>query len=456
MDTSRKILLLAVSVLMATGPASLLAQSQNSVGGTANGGSANITATVGGLNANARVLPVAPVNLPSQGGSDTKQVASVFAELGVAGVMTVLSTGLVNNSTSGSVTQSAAHAESTSTVNNLNILNGFVTAATIRSSSTSDGNGDSASSTGAGSFANQLRIAGALYEQSEFAPNTRVSASATIQAQVNGLPVLVPVTGTVTINEQIGGGNGKTNSSLTVNFLHVSVSGSVAGSISLSADIVVASASSSVNFAAAPPTNHPPALNVPGPQTVQAGNTLTLAVSATDPDAGDIVTISASNVPAHAGFNQTSGNPASGQFSFTPDSSQVGTITVGFTATDNHGASTPSSVQITVTSSPPPPTNHPPTLNLPGPQVVQVGANLTFSVSASDQDSGDTVTLSASNIPSGASVTPNPSTGNPANAQVSFTPTSSQAGQTFTINFGAIDNHGASVSGSVQITVNST
>jgi hypothetical protein len=457
MIATRKVAWLIVSILLTLNTAPLLAQTQNSVGGSANGGSANVTATVAGINASATVLPVAPVNLPPQGGSFTNQVASVFAELSAPGVLTVMSTGAVVNTTSGSVTQSSAHAESSSTVNNVNLLNGFVTAAMICSQSSSDGNGASASSSAAGSLANSLRIAGTLYEQSEFAPNTRVSASATIQANVNGLPVLVPVTGTVIINEQIGGGNGTTTSSLTVNFLHVTVSGSVAGSISLNANIVVASASSSVNFAAPPPpTNHPPALSVPGPQTVQAGTTLNFGVTATDPDAGDSVTISASNVPPHAGFSQTSGNPASGQFSFTPDSSQVGTITVGFTATDNHGASTPGSVQITVTNSPPPPTNHPPTLNLPGPQVVQVGANLRFSVSASDQDAGDTVTLNASNIPTGASVTPNPSTGNPANGQVSFTPASSQAGQTFTINFSATDNHGAGASGSVQITVTSS
>jgi hypothetical protein len=454
MNTGKKVVLFIVSILMTFNPALLLGQTQNSVGGAANGASGHMTATVAGTNASANVLPVAPVSLPPQGGSSTNQVASVFAELSTPGVVTALSTGLVVNSTSGSVTQSSAHAESTSTVNNLNILNGFVTAGTIRSKSTSDGDGTSASSSAAGSFANGLSIGGVLYQQSEFVPNTRVSTSATIQVKVNGLPVLVPVTGTVIINEQIGGGNGTTSSSLMVNFLHVSVSGAVAGSISLNGEFVVASASSSVNFAVAPPpTNHPPTLNVPGAQTVQAGNTLNFGVTAQDQDAGDSVTINASNLPQHASFNQTSGNPASGQFSFTPDSSQVGTVTVGFTATDNQGALTSSSVQITVTNSPPPPNNHPPTLNVPGPQVAQVGKNLTFGVSASDQDAGDTVTLNASNIPTGASVTPNPSTGNPASAQVSFTPTSSQAGQTFTINFAAADNHGATDSGSVQITV---
>jgi hypothetical protein len=332
------------------------------------------------------------------------------------------------------------------------MLNGLITASKIVSNSTSDGDGTVATSTGAGSYIEGLKIGSTFHDQREFPPNTSIPFFGNVDATVAGLPVSIPVSGTVILNEQIAGGNGIMTSSLTVNYLHVTASGGIAGSISFSEQEIVASASSSVTFTAAPPpTNHPPALNVPGPQTVQAGNTLTFGVSATDSDAGDSVTIAASNLTQHASFTQTSGNPANGQFSFATTASDVGTTTVSFTATDNHGASTSASVQITVTSRPP--TNHPPALNLPGPQVAQVGVKLAFDVSASDPDAGDTVTLSASNIPSGAAVIPNPSTGNPAGAQVSFTPNSSQAGQTFTISFIATDNHGASVSGSVEITV---
>src|SRR6185369_9297717 len=107
------------------------------------------------------------------------QIASV--NIGISpGVLPVLATSLIVNSTSGSVTSGSAHAESTSTVNNLNLLNGLITATTINSKSASDGNGTTASSSGAGSFVNQLRIAGMLYEQSEFLPNTIVSVTATV------------------------------------------------------------------------------------------------------------------------------------------------------------------------------------------------------------------------------------------------------------------------------------
>ena len=452
MNTTRNWFVILVSILMAANPFSSPAQTQNSVGGSANGASTTLTATVLGSLASVSRPSVAPVTLPPEGGSFTNQAASTNSE--IPGVLPASSTGLVINTTSGTVTQSSAHAESTSTVDNLNILNGLITASTIVSKSTSDGDGTAATSTGAGSFVEGLKIGSTFHDQREFPPNTSIPFSGSVDAIVAGLPVSVPVSGTVIINEQIAGGNGVMTSSLTVNYLHVNASGGVTGSISFSEEEIVASASSSVNFtAAAPPNDHPPALNVPGPQTIQAGNTLTFGVSATDPDAGDSVTIAASNLPQHASFNQTSGNPATGQFRFATTASDVGTITVNFTATDNHGAAASGSVQITVTSSPPPPTNHPPTLNLPGPQAAQVGVKLTFAVSASDQDAGDTVTLNASNIPSGAGVMPNPSTGNPASAQVSFTPASSQTGQTFTIDFVATDNHGASVPGSVQITV---
>ena len=420
-----------------------LAQTQNTVGGGANGASVSVSATVLGIPANVEAPSIAPVSLPPQGGSFTDQVASV--SVGISpGVMPVFSTALVVNTTAGTLSQSAAHAESSSTVNNLNILNGLITATTIRSKSTSDGNGTTATSSAAGSIANQLRIGGILYQQSEFAPNTVVSVSASVIAIVGGLPVLVPVNGSVIINQQIAGGNGQSTSSLTVNFLHVNVSGSVAGQIAINADIIVASASSSVNFTGAGGGggNNPPALNVPGAQTVQAGTTLSFTVSGTDPDAGDIVTLSASNVPANASFNQTSGNPANGQFSFTPSQNQAGqTFVVNFTGTDNHGASTAGTVAITVTAA----QNHPPIISVPGAQVIGVGNLLTFTVTATDPE-GDAVTLSASSVPPNAAF--NPSTGG-----FDFNPSSNQAGQVFVVTFTATDTHGASATGTVQITV---
>jgi hypothetical protein len=450
---SRRIVtLISVIALLGSGVVQSAAQAQNTIGGGANGASVGVAASVLGINASVSAPAFAPVTLPPQGGSSTDQVASVNVGLAIPGVVTVLSTGLIINSTSGSIGQAAAHAESSSTVNSVNVLNGLVTASTIVSRSSSDANGSSATSSGAGSFANSLRIAGVLYQQSEFSPNTTIAVDATIGVFVNGLPVSVPVSGQVIINQQTEGGNGTTTSSLAVNFLHVLVSGSVTGLISLNADVVVASASSQVNFTAA--ANRPPVLNLPGPQTVQVGNTLNITASASDPDAGDTVNLSAANLPANASFspNPATGNPATGQLTFTPSPAQAGQIySVSFTAIDNHGAAVSGSLQITVTSSGA--GNRPPVISVPGAQTVQAGNTLMFTVSGSDPDSGDSVTLSASGVPANASF--NQSSGNPANGQFSFTPSAAQAGQTFTVTFIATDNHGASASGAVSITVTS-
>ncbi len=207
MGTAVKRILVCVFATMLFASVGIIsrAQSQNSVGGGANGANVNVIATVLGVQANVSVPALAAVSLPPQGGTFTDQLASASIEIS-PGIMPVLSTGLIINNTTGTIGQSAAHAESTSTINNLNVLNGLITATTIRSKSTSDGNGTLAASSGAGSFANQLRIAGILYQQSEFAPNTTVSVTASVIAIVNGLPLAVPLNGTVIINEQIAGG----------------------------------------------------------------------------------------------------------------------------------------------------------------------------------------------------------------------------------------------------------
>ena len=76
--------------------------------------------------------------------------------------------------------------------------------------------------------------------------------------------------------------------------------------------------------------NQAPVLTVPGAQTVQSGQTLNFTVAATDPDAGQSLTYTASNLPTGASFSA-----ATRQFSWTPTAAQTGTYTVTFTVTDN-------------------------------------------------------------------------------------------------------------------------
>jgi hypothetical protein len=437
------VLILATAIL-AGGRLASSYTSQNSVGGGAFGAGGGTTATVSGSPITASQPAVAPVSLPPQGGSFTNQAASSSAS--IPGVMPASSTGLVTDTTSGSLTQSGAHAESSSTVNGMSILGGLVTGSQIVARAASDGNGTTATSTSAGSFASSLMISGALMDQQDFPPNTRIPVSGFVNATVAGSTQAVPVTGTVTINEQIIGGDGVTTSYLTVNYVHVSVSSSGSGPVTFTHDEVVASAFSSVTFTAgSPPPNSPPSLNLPGPQTVRVGNTLTFGVSATDPDASDTLSLTATDIPSGATFtpNPATGNPANGQLSFTPVQSQAGQIfTVTFTAKDSHGATASGAVAITVVSAD---QNHPPILSVPGPQIIGVGQTLRFIVTATDPD-GDSVTLSASSVPAGGSF-------NPATGDFAFTPTGDQVGQVFAVDFTATDSRNASTSAPVQITV---
>jgi N-acetylneuraminic acid mutarotase len=140
-------------------------------------------------------------------------------------------------------------------------------------------------------------------------------------------------------------------------------------------------------------SNNPPVIAPIGDQTIHEGQPLSFTVSATDPDAGQMVMLSASGLPAGASFD-----PSTGAFSWTPDYSQAGTYTAHFTATDNGTPtmSTSEVVQITVNN-----VNRPPVIASIGEQTVNEGQTLTFTVNASDPE-GDALTYSASNLPQGA------------------------------------------------------
>ncbi len=93
----------------------------------------------------------------------------------------------------------------------------------------------------------------------------------------------------------------------------------------------------------------PPALNPVGDKTVQAGQTLSFAIAATDPDSFDTLTFSGSMLPAGASVDP------SGVFSWTPSAAQVGSHpNVGLAVTDGTFNDS-ETITITVTPVPPPP-----------------------------------------------------------------------------------------------------
>ena len=94
-------------------------------------------------------------------------------------------------------------------------------------------------------------------------------------------------------------------------------------------------------------TPAPPVLKVPGLQTIVPGGQVAFTVSATDP-AGLTVTLSVANLPPDSSFN-----PNTGVFNWTPTTSQVGQYSVAFTASNTAQVSATEDVAIEVQSTTP-------------------------------------------------------------------------------------------------------
>ncbi len=109
---------------------------------------------------------------------------------------------------------------------------------------------------------------------------------------------------------------------------------------------LVESAPATVTIAVAP-VNDPPVIVVPGNQSAQANTLVTFNVTASDPDAGQTITLSAMNLPTGAQFNQT--GPTSGTFSWTPTDAQAGPHVVTFIARDNAAVQLMDTKTVTIT-----------------------------------------------------------------------------------------------------------
>ena len=79
--------------------------------------------------------------------------------------------------------------------------------------------------------------------------------------------------------------------------------------------------------------NRPPVIAAISEQSVKEGDTLTVTIKATDPDSGDKVSLTASNLPNGATFTPSTGGK--GTFSWTPGPGTAGTYHVTIKATDN-------------------------------------------------------------------------------------------------------------------------
>lgn len=172
------------------------------------------------------------------------------------------------------------------------------------------------------------------------------------------------------------------------------------------------------------PAQRPPTFEALAAQVTDEDQSLSFIVSATDPDPGQAVVLTAQNLPAGAIFDSTTG-----AFSWTPTYDQAGRYIVGFTATDNGipQMSATTSIVITVSN-----VNRPPVLVPIGNKTVLEGQTLSFALSASDSD-GDALTYVASNLPAGA-------TFNVATGVFTWAPNYGQAGNYANVEFTVMDN----------------
>ena len=164
---------------------------------------------------------------------------------------------------------------------------------------------------------------------------------------------------------------------------------------------------------------------------------LALTVVATDGDA-DVLTYSATGLPTGATLS------TAGAFAWTPSYTQAGTHTVVITATDGLESAT-LTLTITVTD-----VNRTPTISLTpaGPYTVAEGSALTIKAVGADVDTDNTLTLSATGLPSGATFAA-------ATGDFAWTPNFSQAGS-YTVVFKVKDskNAEATVNGVITVTNN--
>ncbi len=174
--------------------------------------------------------------------------------------------------------------------------------------------------------------------------------------------------------------------------------------------------------------NQSPVLTPIGPQSVNENQALSVILTATDADAGDTLSFGGVNLPSGASLTDHGDRTAS--FAWTPSYTQAGSYaTVQFSVTD--GTDTDSeTITITVTN-----VNRTVVLAPIGNKTIDEADIFSFIVTATDPDTDDALTLSASNLPSGAVFVDN---GN-RTGTFSWTPNTNQAGMYNNVHFEVSD-----------------
>ncbi len=128
---------------------------------------------------------------------------------------------------------------------------------------------------------------------------------------------------------------------------------------------------------------------------------------------------------------------------YTPTPNYFGPDEIRFRASDGTVSSNEAVIGITITS-----VNDAPGITVPGPQSVITGQPVSFTVTGADPDSGDVLTLTATNTPAGSTFTQT----NATTGLFTWTPAEAQAGS-FTVTFTVRDNGLPTLSATNTVTI---
>jgi len=142
--------------------------------------------------------------------------------------------------------------------------------------------------------------------------------------------------------------------------------------------------------------NRAPVLTNPGDQNTPEGDSVSLGVTASDPDT-DTLTYTATGLPPGLSIDPATGL-ISGTVTYTAAAESPYTVTIGVTDDRQPNLTTQTRITWTITN-----TNQAPTLTDPGNQVTHEETAVSLTVTGSDPD-GDGLTWSAAGLPPGLSI----------------------------------------------------
>ncbi|MGH9850649.1 MAG: Ig-like domain-containing protein, partial [Blastocatellia bacterium] len=187
------------------------------------------------------------------------------------------------------------------------------------------------------------------------------------------------------------------------------------------------------------PVNDQPILTAPTGQTVNEGQLVSFAVSASDTDVGQRLTIATTGMPTGATLTQAT--PTSWQFRWTPTFAQAGNYSIGLRVTDDGQPPLSDAKEVRIVVS------DVALFTAPGAKTVTEGQDLVFDVTANG-GLPSPVVIMATNLPDGATF-PGSATNT---GQFRWTPSLTQAGS-YIISFRATISDLPPVSETAQVTI---